>query len=208
VRLTSAVEVDLTDVVKACAAAGAEISPLAFVAEAAVNALARHHDLFSSGGDEASAASPAAVHLGVVSYTGEGSTVSLLRDAQDLTIAGLARRIAGETRTAAAGSEGADLSGVTLAVTSAAELGALFDTPALPGVNAPVLGLGAVVRRPVVVVDAAGEERIALRSMAYLVLAYDHRRGDGGEAARYLATVKNRLQRWDEAAPEAVPQGA
>ena len=72
--------------------------------------------------------------------------------------------------------------------------GAIIDTPIVPGGTSAILGTGAIVKRPVVVLDADGAEVIAIRSMCYLSLSYDHRLVDGADASRYLSAVKARLE--------------
>jgi pyruvate dehydrogenase E2 component (dihydrolipoamide acetyltransferase) len=86
------------------------------------------------------------------------------------------------------------LSGGTFTLTNTGSRGALFDTPIINQPQVAILGVGAVVKRPVVVPDAASGEAIAVRSMVYLALSYDHRLVDGADAARYLGFVKQRLE--------------
>jgi 2-oxoglutarate dehydrogenase E2 component (dihydrolipoamide succinyltransferase) len=88
-----------------------------------------------------------------------------------------------------------DLAGGTFTLTNTGSRGALFDTPIINQPQVGILGTGSVVRRPVVVSDAAvGGEVIAVRSMVYLALSYDHRLVDGADAVRFLGTVKTRLE--------------
>jgi len=127
--------------------------------------------------------------------------VPVIRDAGDLSIAGLARRIADlaeGTRTNKLSPE--ELSGGTFTVTNTGSRGALFDTPIINQPQVAILGTGAVVKRPVVVTDDTGGDVIAIRSMVYLALTYDHRLVDGADAARFLTAIKTRLE---EAAFEA-----
>ena len=125
----------------------------------------------------------------------------VIRDAGDLNIAGLSRKIADlaeRTRTNKVSPD--ELSGGTFTLTNTGSRGALFDTPIINQPQVAILGTGAVVKRPVVVTDDAGSESIAIRSMAYLALSYDHRLVDGADAARFLSVMKARL---DEGAFEA-----
>ena len=127
--------------------------------------------------------------------------VPVVRDAGDLNIAGLARRIADlaeRTRTNKLSPD--DLSGGTFTVTNTGSRGALFDTPIINQPQVAILGTGAVVKRPVVVSDSTGQDVIAIRSMVFLALSYDHRLVDGADAARFLGSMKTRLE---EAAFEA-----
>jgi 2-oxoglutarate dehydrogenase E2 component (dihydrolipoamide succinyltransferase) len=87
-----------------------------------------------------------------------------------------------------------ELSGGTFTITNTGSRGALFDTPILNQPQVAILGLGAIVKRPIVVGDADGGETIAIRSMVYLAISYDHRIVDGADAARFLATLKERLE--------------
>lgn len=206
-QLTTVVEVDLTRVSRAREAAKDEfrrrhqvsLTVLAFVAETAVYALGRHQSINAQLDPEAGTiAYPPAVHLGVAVDTEDGLLVPVVRHADDLSVGGLARRIADVAKRGRSGSITADeLSGGTFTITNTGSRGALFDTPIINLPQSAILGFGAVVRRPAVVLDASGEEQLAIRSIAYLALTYDHRLVDGADAARYLATVKNRLEGWD-----------
>jgi 2-oxoglutarate dehydrogenase E2 component (dihydrolipoamide succinyltransferase) len=86
-----------------------------------------------------------------------------------------------------------DLTGATFTITNTGSRGALFDTPVVFLPQVAILGTGVVTRRPVVL-SRAGEDYIAVRSMVYLALSYDHRAVDGADAARYLTAVKDRLE--------------
>ena len=116
-------------------------------------------------------------------------------NAGDLNIAGLARKIADlaeRTRTNKVSPD--ELSGGTFTITNTGSRGALFDTPIINQPQVGILGTGAVVKRPVVVTDDTGQDVIAVRSMVFLALTYDHRLVDGADAARFLATMKARLE--------------
>jgi len=127
--------------------------------------------------------------------TERGLLVPVIRDAGDLNIAGLARKItdlADRTRTNKLSPD--ELSGGTFTVTNTGSRGALFDTPIINQPQVAILGTGAVVKRPVVVQDDTGADVIAIRSMVYLALTYDHRLVDGADAARFLSAIKTRLE--------------
>ncbi len=127
--------------------------------------------------------------------TERGLLVPVIRDAGDLNIAGLARKIADlADRTRNNKITPDELGGGTFTLTNTGSRGALFDTPIINQPQVAILGTGSVVRRPVVVVDPDGGETIAIRSMVYLALSYDHRLVDGADAARFLASVKERLE--------------
>ncbi|MEU4286811.1 2-oxo acid dehydrogenase subunit E2 [Kribbella sp. NPDC026596] len=203
-QLTTVVEVDLTHVVTVREATkdqfqaryGASLSVLAFVAEAAVRALG-NHPVINAELDLAAGTItyPASVGLGIAVDTDEGLVVPVIRDAGDLTVGALARRIAELAARARNGTATADdFAGESFTITNTGSRGALFDTPILNAPQSAILGLGAVVRRPVVLPSGNGDDLIGIRSMAYLSLTYDHRLVDGADAARYLTSVKSRLE--------------
>jgi pyruvate dehydrogenase E2 component (dihydrolipoamide acetyltransferase) len=136
-----------------------------------------------------------AEHLGIAVDTDRGLMVPVIRKAGDLNIGGLARKIADlAQRTRAGRVSPDDLSGGTFTLTNTGSRGALFDTPIINQPQVAILGTGTVVKRPVVVEDPALGEVIAVRSMVYLALTYDHRLVDGADAARFLVTMKSRLE--------------
>ncbi len=119
----------------------------------------------------------------------------MIRDAGDLNIGGIARKVADlaeRTRTNKVSPD--ELSGGTFTITNTGSRGALFDTPIINQPQVAILGTGAVVKRPVVVTDETGLDSIAVRSMVYLALSYDHRLVDGADAARFLVAIKQRLE--------------
>ena len=201
-QLTTVVEVDVTKVAKLRTGAkdaflkreGVKLSFMPFFALAAVDALKAHPVVNSSiDGDEVVFHS--AENLGIAVDTPKGLIVPVIKDAGDLNVAGLARKIADlaeRTRTNKIGPD--ELGGGTFTLTNTGSRGALFDTPILNQPQVGILGTGSVVRRPVVMVDEDGGETIAIRSMVYLALTYDHRIVDGADAARFLTTVKARLE--------------
>jgi 2-oxoglutarate dehydrogenase E2 component (dihydrolipoamide succinyltransferase) len=134
------------------------------------------------------------VNLGVAVDTDRGLLVPVVRDAGDLSVAGLARRItdlADRTRTNRVAPD--ELSGGTFTITNTGSRGALFDTPIINQPQVAILGTGSVVKRPIVISDG-GSDVIAIRSMVYLALTYDHRLVDGADAARFLGAVRQRLE--------------
>ena len=201
-QLTTVVEVDVTKVSRVRAShkqefqerEGVKLSFMPFFALAAVEALKQHPSVNASiDGDQV--IYHAQENLGVAVDTERGLLVPVIKDAGDLNIAGLARKIADlaeRTRTNKIGPD--ELGGGTFTLTNTGSRGALFDTPILNQPQVAILGTGSVVRRPVVVIDAEGGETIAIRSMIYLALTYDHRLVDGADAARFLETVKRRLE--------------
>jgi 2-oxoglutarate dehydrogenase E2 component (dihydrolipoamide succinyltransferase) len=138
---------------------------------------------------------PASEHLGVAVDTERGLLVPVIKDASSLTVTELAERIADvaeRTRTNRIGVD--ELSGGTFTITNTGSRGALFDTPIINQPQVAILGVGAVTRRPVVIGREGEGESIAIRSMVFLALTYDHQVVDGADAARYLGDVKARLE--------------
>jgi 2-oxoglutarate dehydrogenase E2 component (dihydrolipoamide succinyltransferase) len=118
----------------------------------------------------------------------------VVRDAGEKTIADLAREIADlAERTRSNKLTPDELSGGTFTLTNTGSRGALFDTPLVFLPQVAILGTGTVVKRPVVLTEQ-GSEAIAVRSMVYFALSYDHRIVDGADAARFLTQVKARLE--------------
>jgi pyruvate dehydrogenase E2 component (dihydrolipoamide acetyltransferase) len=203
-QLTTVVEVDVTKIARLrqqaknefLAKHGVKLSFLPFFALAAVEALKTYPVVNASIDLEAGTVTyPASENLGIAVDTEKGLLVPVIKDAGDLNLAGLARRIADvaeRTRTNKIGPD--ELSGATFTVTNTGSRGALFDTPIVPAPQAAILGTGAVVKRAVVLNDPELGEVIAPRSMVYLALSYDHRLVDGADAARFLTAVKERLE--------------
>jgi pyruvate dehydrogenase E2 component (dihydrolipoamide acetyltransferase) len=203
-QLTTVVEVDVSRIAALRGRAkadfehreGVKLTFLPFFAKATVEALKAHPNVNASIDTAAGTITyHDAEHLGIAVDTDRGLLVPVIRDAGDLNIAGLARRIADlaeRTRTNTISPD--ELSGGTFTITNTGSRGALFDTPIINQPQVAILGTGAVVKRPVVVTDADGNESIAVRSMAYLALTYDHRLVDGADATRFLTTMKDRLE--------------
>jgi len=201
-QLTTVVEVDLTKVARLRARAksefeqreGTKLSYLPFLALAAVEALKSHPNVNASvEGDQI--VYHGQENLSIAVDTEKGLIVPVVKNAGDLNIAGLARAIAElADRTRNNKITPDDLAGGTFTITNTGSRGALFDTPIINQPQVAILGTGALVKRPVVVTDVDGGEVIAIRSMMYLALSYDHRIVDGADAARFLAAMKARLE--------------
>jgi 2-oxoglutarate dehydrogenase E2 component (dihydrolipoamide succinyltransferase) len=203
-QLTTVVEVDVTKIARLRDAAkvdfeareGVKLTFLPFFAVAAIEAL-KAHPVVNSSIDMAAKTVTYhdAEHLGIAVDTDRGLLVPVIHDAGDLNLGGLARKIADladRTRTNRISPD--ELGGGTFTLTNTGSRGALFDTPIINQPQSAILGTGAVVRRPVVVKDGELGETIAIRSMVYLALSYDHRIVDGADAARFLVTMKERLE--------------
>jgi 2-oxoglutarate dehydrogenase E2 component (dihydrolipoamide succinyltransferase) len=203
-QLTTVVEADVTQIARLRdrakadfeAREGVRLSFLPFFALAAVEALKVHPKLNAVLDTQtAQVTYHDAEHLGVAVDTERGLLVPVIRNAGDLNIGGLARKIADLAQRTRDGKVSPDeLAGGTFTLTNTGSRGALFDTPIINQPQVAILGTGTVVKRPVVVEDPTLGEVIAVRSIVYLALTYDHRLIDGADAARFLATVKNRLE--------------
>ena len=204
-QLTTVVEVDVTRVAALRAKAkndflaknGTKLTFLPFFVQAATEALKAHPKINASiNGKEVTYHD--AEHIGIAVDTPRGLLVPVVKDAGDLNIPGLAKRIndlAARTRDNKVNPD--ELSGSTFTITNTGSGGALFDTPIINQPEVAILGLGAIVKQPRVIKDGDGNEVIAIRSVCYLALSYDHRLVDGADAARYLMTVKKRLEDGD-----------
>ncbi len=203
-QLTTVVEVDVTRIARLRARAkgdfeareGVKLSFLPFFAIATVEALKVHPAVNASIDMDAKTITyHDSEHLGVAVDTDRGLLVPVIHDAGDLNLAGLARKIADLAQRTRENRVGPDeLGGGTFTLTNTGSRGALFDTPIINQPQVGILGTGAVVKRPVVVDDPDLGEVISIRSMVYLALTYDHRIVDGADAARFLVTVKERLE--------------
>ncbi|MDG9677574.1 2-oxoglutarate dehydrogenase, E2 component, dihydrolipoamide succinyltransferase [Micromonospora sp. DH14] len=203
-QLTTVVEVDVTKVAKLRAQAkdsflakhGVKLSFLPFFALAAIEALQTHPIIQASMDLEGGTITyPAAEHLGIAVDTERGLLVPVIHNAGDLNMGGIAKRIADlAERTRNNKITPDEMAGATFTLTNTGSRGALFDTPIVPSPQSAMLGTGAVVKRPVVVNDPDLGEVIAVRSMVYLAMSYDHRLIDGADAARFLTAVKERLE--------------
>jgi 2-oxoglutarate dehydrogenase E2 component (dihydrolipoamide succinyltransferase) len=203
-QLTQVVEVDVTRVARLrdaqkadfLAREGVKLSYLPFFAKAAVDALKQHPKLNAAIDTEAGEVTYYDVeHLAFAVDTEKGLISPVVKNAGDLSIAGLAKKIADvaeRTRTNKIGPD--ELSGGTFTITNLGSVGALFDTPIINQPQVAILGPGAVVKRAVVVDDPDLGETIAVRHMVYLALTYDHRLIDGADAGRFLQDVKKRLE--------------
>ncbi|MCX4388631.1 2-oxoglutarate dehydrogenase, E2 component, dihydrolipoamide succinyltransferase [Micromonospora peucetia] len=203
-QLTTVIEVDVTKVAKLRTQAkesfqqrhGVKLSFLPFFALAAIEALQAYPIVNASMDlDAGTITYPGSEHLGIAVDTERGLMVPVIHGAGDLNLGGIAKRIADlaeRTRTNKISPD--ELAGATFTLTNTGSRGALFDTPIVPSPQSAMLGTGAVVKRPVVVNDPELGEVIAVRSMVYLALSYDHRIIDGADAARFLVAIKERLE--------------
>jgi pyruvate dehydrogenase E2 component (dihydrolipoamide acetyltransferase) len=203
-QLTSVVEVDVTkvaafrDKVKADFAqkAGVKLSFLPFFALAAAEAL-KAYPIVNATIDGDTIVYPAQENLSIAVDTERGLLTPVIRDVGSLDLAGIANQISDlAARTRDNKLKPDELAGGTFTLTNTGSRGALFDTPIVFLPQSAILGTG-VVAKKAVVVSNDGVDSIAIRSMVYLALSYDHRIVDGADAARFLVAVKNRLEGGD-----------
>jgi 2-oxoglutarate dehydrogenase E2 component (dihydrolipoamide succinyltransferase) len=203
-QLTQTHEVDMTKIVTLRSRAkkdfaereGVNLTYLPFIARAVIEALKAHPNINASYNEETSEITYYdAEHLGFAVDTDQGLLSPVVHNAGDLSLAGLARAVNDiAARARSGGLKPDELSGGTFTITNIGSQGALFDTPILVPPQAAMLGTGAIVKRPRVTIDEAGNESIGVRSICYLPMTYDHRLIDGADAGRFLTTVRRRLE--------------
>ena len=201
-QLTTVIEVDVTKVAALRARSkdaflathGTKLTFLPFFVKAATEALAYHPKLNATINDKEVTYFDYE-HVGIAVDTPRGLLVPVMKNAGEKDIPGIAASIndlAARTRDSKIGPD--ELSGSTFTVTNTGSGGALFDTPVLNMPETAIMGVGTIVKRPVVMKGADGADVIAIRSMVYLSLSYDHRLVDGADASRFLMDVKKRLE--------------
>ncbi|GAA0900282.1 hypothetical protein GCM10009559_65970 [Pseudonocardia zijingensis] len=203
-QLTTVQEVDVTRIAALRARAKAEferregvkLTFLPFFAKATVEALKAFPQVNSSINEETKEVTyHGAVHLAIAVDTPRGLLVPVIKNAEDLNIAGLARKIADVAQRTRDNKIGPDeLSGGTFTITNIGSAGALFDTPIINQPQVAILGTGKITKQPTVVTGPDGDDVIAIRSVCYLPLTYDHRIVDGADAGRFVSAIKARLE--------------
>ncbi|WP_328860311.1 2-oxoglutarate dehydrogenase, E2 component, dihydrolipoamide succinyltransferase [Streptomyces sp. NBC_00306] len=203
-QLTSVVEVDITKLMKLRALAkdsfaareGVKLSPMPFFVKAAAQALKAHPVVNARiNEDEGTITYFDSENIGIAVDSEKGLMTPVIKSAGDLNLAGIAKRtaeLAGAVRASKITPD--DLAGATFTISNTGSRGALFDTIIVPPNQVAILGIGATVKRPVVINHPDLGETIAIRDMTYVALSYDHRLVDGADAARYLTTVKAILE--------------
>ncbi|MGF9756534.1 2-oxoglutarate dehydrogenase, E2 component, dihydrolipoamide succinyltransferase [Microvirga sp. 0TCS3.31] len=203
-QLTQVMEVDVTVIARLREASkadflareGVKLTYLPFFAKAAIDALKLHPKLNAAiDTDKGEVTYFDRENIAFAVDTEKGLLTPVVKEAGDLSIAGLAKKIADvaeRTRTNKITPD--ELSGGTFTITNLGSFGALFDTPIINKPQVAILGPGAVVKRPVVIDDPNLGETIAVRHMVHLSLTYDHRLVDGADAGRFLQEVKKRLE--------------
>ncbi|NEA59534.1 2-oxoglutarate dehydrogenase, E2 component, dihydrolipoamide succinyltransferase, partial [Streptomyces sp. SID13666] len=202
-QLTSVVEVDITKIMQMRNKAkdafaqreGVKLSPMPFFVKAAAQALKAHPVVNARiNDDEGTITYFDSENIGIAVDSEKGLMTPVIKGAGDLNIAGISKRtaeLAGKVRASKISPD--ELSGATFTISNTGSRGALFDTVIVPPNQAAILGIGATVKRPVVIETAEGTV-IGVRDMTYLALSYDHRLVDGADAARYLTAVKEILE--------------
>ncbi len=210
-HVTTAFEMDLTNVVrirervkrKFAEANGTKLTYMPFIFKATVDAIKAHPKVNASI-DGANVVFKKDVHLGMAVALDRGLIVPVIKNADRLSLIGLARTandLADRARSKRLGPD--ELQGGTFTITNPGGFGTLFGTPVINQPQVAILGIGAFVKRPVVVTDAAGNDAIAIRTMAYITLTYDHRLVDGADGSYFLQDVKKVLEsdHWPELEP-------
>jgi 2-oxoglutarate dehydrogenase E2 component (dihydrolipoamide succinyltransferase) len=201
-QLTTVVEVDVTRIAEMrksvqarfTAATGTKLNFMPFFFLASAEALRSHPKLNASIEGETIHFHPSE-NISFAVDTDRGLLTPVIRDAASLTLAQIAQQIADlASRTRENKLKPDEMMGGTFTLTNTGSRGALFDTPVVFLPQVAILGTGVVSKRPVVITGNDGQESIAIRSMVYLALSYDHRLVDGADASRYLVDVKARLE--------------
>jgi 2-oxoglutarate dehydrogenase E2 component (dihydrolipoamide succinyltransferase) len=190
---TTWIEVDMGRVETARKQLG--VTALAFVARATIDAL-REHPALNAWLEDDRYSQLDDVNLGIaVSLGQDGLIVPVIDRAQELSVEGLAARIRDLAGRARARQLTADqVRGGTFTITNPGQYGSIMATPIINQPQVAILDLEAVIKRPVVVTDADGNDSIAIRPMTILGLSWDHRALDGALSAQFLATMKRRLE--------------
>jgi 2-oxoglutarate dehydrogenase dihydrolipoamide succinyltransferase (E2 component) len=191
---TTIAEADMTRVDAARKRLGVSFLPI--VARAAIETL-RDHPALNATLDGEAYTRYDGVHLGIAVALDEGLIVPVIRDAQELSVEGLAGRIKDIAERARANQLQPDeVRGGTFTITNPGGAGSIMATPVINQPQVAILDTEAVVKRPVVVTDELGNDSIAIRQMTYLCMSWDHRALDGITAARFLRALADRLEAW------------
>jgi 2-oxoglutarate dehydrogenase E2 component (dihydrolipoamide succinyltransferase) len=201
-QLTSVVEVDVTKIAdmrqriqaEFTQKAGTKLSFMPFFTLAAAEALAAN-PIINATVEDTNIVYHGSDNISFAVDTERGLLTPVIKDAAHMSIATMAQVIADMAeRTRNNKLTPDELSGGTFTLTNTGSRGALFDTPVVFLPQSAILGTGVVTKRAAIVKDADGQDAIAIRSMVYLALSYDHRIIDGADASRYLLQVKARLE--------------
>ena len=174
---------------------GVNVTYLAFFVKAAAEALVSHPNVNASYNAETKEITyHEDVNIGVAVDTPQGLLVPVIKKAQDLNLAEIAKAIADlADRARNKKLRPDDLTGATFTVTNIGSEGAMLDTPILTPPQAGILGTATIEKRPVIVTED-GIDSIAIRQMCYLPFTYDHQLVDGADAGRFVTTIKDRIE--------------
>jgi pyruvate dehydrogenase E2 component (dihydrolipoamide acetyltransferase) len=171
---------------------GAKLTYMAFIAKAVIDAV-RRHPIINASIDGDNVVFKKDVNLGIAVALESGLIVPVIKNADEKNLLGLCRAIADVAdRARAKQLKPEEVHGGTFTITNPGQFGAQFGMPIINQPQVAILGVGTIEKRPVVVEDA-----IAIRTMAYLTLGYDHRLVDGAVADEFMADVKKQLEQFD-----------
>ena len=192
---TTVVEADLVRIEAARKQTGFTYLP--YIARATIEAL-REFPALNATLEDDTVTTYDGVHLGIAVSLGEGGLiVPVIRDAQELSVEGLARRIKDLARRARENALQPDeVRGGSFTITNPGGYGSIIATPVINQPQVAILDTEAVVKRPVVITDELGNDSIAIRPMTYLCMSWDHRALDGALAAQFLSALRKKLESW------------
>src|SRR3954465_12533781 len=193
---TTIAEADMTRIEVARKQAG--LTYLPYQARATIETLLEMPELNATLEGDKHTVYTDAVHLGIAVSLGTGGLiVPIIRDAQDLSVAGLSKRIKDLAVRARSNQLTPDeVGGGTFTITNPGPYGSIMATPVINLPQVGILDTESVVKRPVVVTDDLGNDSIAIRSMTYLCMSWDHRALDGAAAAQFLSALRKKLENW------------
>lgn len=179
---------------------GFSLTYLPFIARATMDALREYPVVNSSFYlEELKAVFHHDINLGIaVDLNQEGLVVTTVKNANDLTMRGLARSIRQVAERARDGKlDPDDISGSTFTITNPGPSGSFMSAPIINVPNVAILSTDTVTKRPTVVTTADGQDTLAIRHIGYLGLSWDHRAFDGSTAVMFLRRIKDNLENWD-----------
>jgi 2-oxoglutarate dehydrogenase E2 component (dihydrolipoamide succinyltransferase) len=182
------------------ASEGFSLTYLPFIARATMDALAAYpavHSLFDI--EAGTQTFPRDVHLGIaVDLNQAGLVVANVKNADSMTLKGLARAIRSVATDARGGRLGPDdLTGFSFSITNPGPFGSFMSVPIIPTPTAAILSTETVTKKPVVIELPDGSDSLAIHHIGYLGLSWDHRVFDGSTAVLFLARIKHNLETWD-----------
>jgi pyruvate dehydrogenase E2 component (dihydrolipoamide acetyltransferase) len=179
---------------------GVKVTYTAFIARAVAQALREHPKLNAAiSGNQVVYRGD--VNLGVAVALDNGLIVPVVRNADDLSLVGLARRVADlAARARSKKLSPEEVQGGTFTITNPGIFGTIIGFPIISQPQVAIMGVGAVEKRPVVITDEYGNDAIAARKRGFIALGYDHRLVNGADADQFLARVKQIMETFPESA--------